>query len=86
MWYAKFSLFKIPLFITSRVVSHLLPRCLFAKHANATKPDANVLDLLIIPSSSCSKRTASRAFRGTLDIFVSGHLHLPSALVKVPTT
>lgn len=50
----------------------------FAKHANATRPHANVLDLLIIPSSSCSKQRASQAFRDTPDIFVYGHLHQPS--------
>jgi len=46
-------------------VSHLLPRCLFAKHINSTKPYASVSDLLIIPSSSCSKKTAAHTFRGT---------------------
>lgn len=68
MWYAKFSLCKISLFLTSRAVSHLLPTCLFAKHANATKPYASDLALLIIPSSSCSKWTASQAFRDTPDV------------------
>lgn len=86
MWYAKFLLFKILFFIISRVLSHLLPRSLFANHANATKPYANVLDLLIIPCSSCSKRTTSQAFRDAPDIFLSGHLHQPFTLLEAPTT
>lgn len=84
MLYAKFSLLKYSSLQVE--LSHLLPRRLFAKHANATKPYANVLDLLIIPRSSCNKWTASQAFRDIPDIFVSGHLHQPATLLSWVST